>query len=214
MVDHIPAAIRANVVCASELGRVCVRCWRERLMIRILLVAAALVAAAGSRRARAARASSRRWSTAPRLTVQDMLNESPTAAIRATMLRRAARVMICPRVFRAGFIFGGRGRRLRAGRRGCRPAPGPLRPSTAWAAAASASRSASRTRRCIMMIMTDKGAARGAGQPVQARRRCLGRLRHPRRRRRGRDHRGAWAPTSSRSRRRAACSPACRSRAA
>ena len=59
-----------------------------------------------------------------------------------------------------------------------------------------------------------EGAARDPGQPVQVRRRCLARHRHHRRRRSRVPPRARLAPTSSRSRRRAACMAASRSRAA
>ncbi len=42
------------------------------------------------------------------LAVQDMMNQTLTQDPR-TMLQRARGVMICPRVFKAGFIFGGEG---------------------------------------------------------------------------------------------------------
>jgi lipid-binding SYLF domain-containing protein len=45
------------------------------------------------------------------LTSQEMLTEGDPNALRdiTTMLRQARAVMVCPRIFRAGFIFGGQG---------------------------------------------------------------------------------------------------------
>lgn len=45
------------------------------------------------------------------LTVQDMLNDGDPAAVRESnrTLAQARAVIICPRIFRAGFIFGGQG---------------------------------------------------------------------------------------------------------
>lgn len=42
------------------------------------------------------------------LAVQEMLGDSPNSDARSLM-RRARAVMVCPRVFKAGFIFGGQG---------------------------------------------------------------------------------------------------------
>jgi lipid-binding SYLF domain-containing protein len=42
------------------------------------------------------------------LAVQDMLSDPPESDAR-TLLRRSKGVMVCPRVFKAGFIFGGQG---------------------------------------------------------------------------------------------------------
>jgi lipid-binding SYLF domain-containing protein len=42
------------------------------------------------------------------LTVQEMLGGSPNSDARS-LIRRARAVMVCPRVFKAGFIFGGQG---------------------------------------------------------------------------------------------------------
>ncbi len=43
------------------------------------------------------------------LTVQDIMNYERNAENALSLLRRARAVMVCPRLFRAGFIFGGEG---------------------------------------------------------------------------------------------------------
>ena len=79
------------------------------------------------------------------LAIGEVLSDAQGGQARELMPRARA-LMICPRVFRAGFLFGGEGGGCVLPPAAARAA-GPPPPSTAWAAAASASRPASRTPR-------------------------------------------------------------------
>ena len=125
------------------------------------------------------------------LAVQEMLTTGDAAAIAdmQRMLRRARAALVCPRIFRAGFILGGEGG-------GCvlvaRDAAGSWS-SPAFYGLASGSLGLQfgvQDMQVLMLVMSDAGADRADGQPVQARRRCLGRRRHHGRGARGLDHRG------------------------
>jgi lipid-binding SYLF domain-containing protein len=76
-------------------------------MTRILLAVAALLALAAPGVARA-QGDQQTLVDRATLTVQDMMNQTVSQDPR-TMLQRARAVMICPRVFKAGFILGGEG---------------------------------------------------------------------------------------------------------
>jgi lipid-binding SYLF domain-containing protein len=77
-------------------------------MRRAIFLAAFLLALPGLARAQAEQQALVDRAT---LAVQELLTDGDPAAVRdlRSMLRRARAVMVCPRVFRAGFIFGGEG---------------------------------------------------------------------------------------------------------
>jgi SH3 domain-containing YSC84-like protein 1 len=94
---------------ASRIGRASAPETEETSMIRILLAAAAL-AVLPMLAPHPAQAQGEAQTLVDRATLalQDMMNQSVSEDPRV-MLQRSRAVMICPRVFKAGFIFGGEG---------------------------------------------------------------------------------------------------------
>ena len=135
------------------------------------------------------RATNRPWWIAPRLPSRrwstSRVSEDPRK-----MLGRARAVMICPRVFKAGFFFGGEGGACvllaRAGNGTW------SYPAFYGMGSGSFGLPDRHPGRPVRHADHDReGAARDPGQPVQVRRRCLARHRHHRRRRTG-IHHGAF----------------------
>ena len=120
-------------------------------MIRILLVALLALAPL------AARAQTEQQALVDRstLTVQEIFSDNNSSDV-LSLLRRSKAALICPQVFKAGFIIGGSGRRLRADR--ARPRQGWSSP--AFYAIGSGSfglQVGVQDSEIVLMILTEKG---------------------------------------------------------
>ena len=105
------------------------------------------------------------------LTIGDPRHPRGHAAHAAPRPRRAGLPPHLPR----RLLPGRRGRWLRPGWRATPPGPGPRRPSSAWRSGSIGLQIGVQDAQVLMLVMNDRGLTGHAGQPVQARRRCLGR---------------------------------------